>query len=154
MTPQSPSNCRIWWDASIQAYRLTSPFNKDLVEAFKTLVPASDRAFDPQTKIWTFTERWLSPTSTLIETLMRAKPQVVTRAQAEQASQGSPAGPQRQLPLDTVIVQFVKLMPFEACQKAYRQAALLMHPDRGGDMAKMQSLNTAWDRIQKELYGQ
>jgi hypothetical protein len=148
MTPTSP--VRIWWDASISAYHLTSPYNKDFKDTLLGLVPASDRSWDPATKIWTFTEKWLQPTINLAETVLRTKPQVVTRKQVEQAA-SSPATSQN-IPIDTVLVQFMRAIPYEAAQKAYRTAAMLLHPDRGGDMAKMSAVNSAWSRIEKEIY--
>lgn len=36
-------------------------------------------------------------------------------------------------------------------KRAYRLAAARLHPDRGGDSAKMCDLNVAWDNIQKDL---
>lgn len=49
------------------------------------------------------------------------------------------------------IAEFARLLPFTAAQAAYREAAKLLHPDRGGDTNGMQQLNLAWDRA-KDLY--
>src|SRR5690242_12916518 len=59
MTPTT--NVRIWWDTSVNAYRMASPFNRELVDGIKTFIPVSDRSYDPATKIWTFVERQLTP---------------------------------------------------------------------------------------------
>jgi hypothetical protein len=155
MTPQGAT--RIWWDTSIQAYRLVSPFNKSLVDAFKLLVPASDRQFDPQSKIWTFTERWLTPTLAMFKQIGLQQPTVVSRADAERASAGSQSQSHsvtHTTSLDKTLSDFVRLLPFEAAQSAYRKASLVLHPDRGGDMDKMQALNNAWQKIERELYKQ
>ena len=84
MTPQT--NVRLWWDASIQAYRLSSPFNKTLVDVLKQHIPGSDRSLDPATKIWTFTERFYDPFVKLLASI-GIQPTTVTRAQSE-AAQG------------------------------------------------------------------
>jgi hypothetical protein len=150
MTPQS--NIRIWWDTSVSAYRMSSPFNRELVDGIKTSIPVSDRSYDPQSKIWTFVERQLAPLQAMLK-LIGANATVITRQQTETASQSSPSA-QRGKPLDTVIVEFVRLIPQECMLKAYRAAAMQLHPDRGGSMDKMSALNAAWDRLQKEVYGQ
>lgn len=146
----SRTRCSIWWDTAIQAYRISVPFNSKFVDAIKALVPASDRAFDPSTKIWTFTERFLSPIQNLAETVW-SKPEVtvITREASERAL-GSTA---QKGTLDTAILSFFKLLTFDAANKAYRAAAMELHPDRGGDMSKMSQLNAAWERIQREHYG-
>lgn len=152
MTPNT--QVRIWWDTSVQAYRMSSPFNKTLVDAIKQFIPVSDRSYDPTTKIWTFVERQLTPLQRLF-TQLHIVPQIVTRQQAEQAQQSSGSAPARRgATLDSVALEFMRTLPFEAAQKAYRHAAMMLHPDRGGSMDKMTALNAAWDRLQKELYGQ
>ena len=160
----SQPSIRIWWDGSVSAYRLTSPYSKELVEMLKLKIPVSDRSFDPQTKIWTFTEQWLTPLKALL-TALAFQTTVITRAQAEAAagapgrsSTSSPTNPQHGVnTLDAVLVTFMRLIPYDAAQSAYRKAALALHPDRaasGGSMEKMQQLNVAWTRLEKELYNQ
>ena len=46
----------------------------------------------------------------------------------------------------------MKLLPFDAAQSAYRKAALLLHPNKGGDKEKMTRVNALWSRIENELY--
>lgn len=157
MSPTQTS-VRIWWDASVSAYRLSSSYNKDLVDALKSQIPASDRSMDSRTKIWTFTEKWLTPIQATIK-LINAQLTLITRAQAEQArvgatGAGAGAGSSSRRPIDAVIVDFVKLLPYDAAQSAYRKAAMLLHPDRGGSMESMSALNAVWERIQKEVFNQ
>jgi hypothetical protein len=159
MTPQ-PANIRIWWDAAIQAYRLSSPYNKTLVDALKQHIPASDRSFDEQTKQWIITERYFDPIKNVF-TLIGLKAVIITRQQVETTTQtastganGNAVSRQRQ-PLDAVIVEWVRLLPYDAAKAAYRRAALDLHPDKNqGNASRMTSLNAAWDRIAKEVYGQ
>jgi curved DNA-binding protein CbpA len=51
-----------------------------------------------------------------------------------------------------ITLEFFRLAGPDAMLKAYRAAALTLHPDRGGSMDVMSSLNAAWDRIQKEVF--
>lgn len=151
MTPVT--NVRVWWDASVSAYRLASPYNKDLVEGVKATIPISDRSFDPTTKVWTFVERQLDPLLKFFK-LMNIQPVVITRAQTEQASQSTPQGPRRGAAIAEVALEFMRVAGSDAMQKAYRAAALTHHPDRGGSMDKMSALNAAWERLQKEIFPQ
>jgi hypothetical protein len=156
MTPTS-TNCRIWWDPTVLAYRMTSSFNKELVDGIKQFIPVSERSYDPQTKIWTFTEKVLQPLQNLF-TMLKLQAQIMTRAQVDAASQqqsnaSAGAGAGRGRPLDSVIVEFVRLLPYDAAKAAYRRAAIDLHPDKNaGNGDKMSSLNAAWERIQKEVY--
>lgn len=158
MTPTG--NIRIWWDTTVQAYRMASPYNATLVDSIKSQIPHSDRSYDPPTKIWTFVERQLTPLQALLK-LLNMQCVVITRQQAEQAASqqsntnaGGSASARNVKPLDTVIVEFVRLLPLDAAKKAYRAAAMDLHPDKqNGNNDKMQALNMAWDRIQKEVYG-
>jgi len=154
----SQTTVRIWWDASIQAYRLSSSYNKDFVDALKNLIPASDRSFDPQSKIWTFVEKWLGPIQSFCKTA-HVVPTLITRQQAEQAAQARPsASPSTGVlmtdPNDRDLLDFAKLLTFESAQAAYRRAALALHPDKGGDMAQMSKLNAVWQRLEKNHWRQ
>ena len=144
---------RIWWDTSIQAYRMSSPYNKDLVEALHAKIPYSDRSFDKQTKIWTVTERYIDAVIAFFKSI-GAAPTVITRAQAESAQTSSSSPALRTKPVADAALEFLKVLPYEAAQKAYRHAALLLHPDRGGDINKMAVLNAVWERLTKEVYNQ
>lgn len=141
---------RIWYDPQADAYRVVTPFNQAFVDAIKKLVPISDRAWDASSKTWTITERFMGPVCSLAEKAFKCKATVVTKAQAQAASMPPVV---RQAPLDSVILDFFKLLPFEAAQGAYRKAALTLHPDRGGSMESMSRLNAAWQRLETELYG-
>jgi hypothetical protein len=44
------------------------------------------------------------------------------------------------------VSEFARLLPFQVAQAAYRAAAKMYHPDRGGNNCKMQALNVAWER--------
>jgi hypothetical protein len=43
-----------------------------------------------------------------------------------------------------VLSAFAALLPFEAAQAAFREAARIFHPDHGGNARRMQQLNDAW----------
>jgi len=47
------------------------------------------------------------------------------------------------------LTEFASLLPFEAAQAAYREAAKILHPDHGGTTEQMQKLNEAWESAKK-----
>src|SRR5437016_2293402 len=138
VTTKMPRNvaCRIWWDQAIMAYRISTPYSQEFIEALKATVPSSDRAFDSATKIWTFSEKYFDFVTKLANMVWKNPGEVViiTRAQAQQATSPSVVA---KATLDSVLVQFMKLLPPSAATAAYRKAAFELHPDRGGDMEKM-----------------
>lgn len=143
------NNSRLWWDASVNAYRMTVPYNATFNELFKNLIPHSDRNWNKDSKVWTITEQYFAATKALIEKTF-GPPIVIDRAAQEKASQPPPV---KTAPIDNVILQFAKLLPYDAMQKAYRAASMVLHPDRpGGDMDKMSSLNACWTRIEQEFF--
>lgn len=147
-------NCqvKIWWDDSVGGYRMTMSYNEALIEAFKLKIPISDRSYDKPTRVWTFTEKWLDPTLALMKALGVATPNVITRKQVEASQSATAIG--KELPINDIIVQFIQTLPYDAALSAYRKAAMLLHPDRGGSMDAMTKLNTTWKRIEKEVYKQ
>ena len=54
--------------------------------------------------------------------------------------------------LEDAIIEFFRLLPFEAAKTAYRLAIQELHPDRGGDPVKAARLNAAWQRIESEIF--
>jgi hypothetical protein len=142
------SNARIWWDASVNAYRMTVPYNATFNELFKNLIPHSDRNWNKDSKVWTITEQFFEPTKKLI-TATFGPPIVIDRAAQEKASQPPPV---KTAPIDNVILQFFKLLPYDAARKAYLLGANVHHPDRGGDMDKMTNFNACWQRIEQEFF--
>ena len=153
MTPQPQA--RLWWNSSISAYHFVSPYNEALKDALLKAIPASDRNWNPQARVWTITERYADPLRNLL-TVMGVNHTYVSKTQVEAAQQtasrtsaNTASGLHK---IDDVKCDFIKALPYEAALKAYRHAAILLHPDRGGDATRMSALNIAWQRIEKEVY--
>jgi len=145
----------VWWDESVMAYRARFPFNKQVVDFLKQAIPHSERSWDQDQKLWTFTEAYLDGTVKFFHIAFgTSEVAVVTKEQTEKARQKANTGVVRITGIDSQLVEFMKLIPYEAAKEAYRKAALLLHPDRGGDMEKMAKINALWTKIQKEIYGQ
>jgi hypothetical protein len=151
------AKCRIWWDASITAYRAQFPFKQTVVDFLKQNIPHSERSWDSNTKIWTFTEAYLDGTEKFLRMAFgNQEVATVTRAQYE-ATQRPPSGSMSVRNLDSndaLAAKFMRSISYEAAKAAYRKACLELHPDHGGDLTKMSELNAIWSQVEKGIYGQ
>jgi hypothetical protein len=157
----------IFWDVKIQAYQLKMKGDygkiKGTVDFLKKVIPHSDRDYkeliDPKTgnkeHIWTFVEKYLDGVQKFCIMAWGAQEVAcLTRQAVEGQSQQTSTSTVKISGLDAVLLDFMKLLPFEAAQKAYRSASMILHPDHGGNMESMSKLNQAWQRIEKEVYRQ
>lgn len=166
-------NCRIWWDPSVSAYRLMVPYRTDFPPLFKACIPFGDYSWDSQAKVWTFVEKYYSPVQDLVKKIFGSVTAISRvdweTANAPKAAPSSSTGVNSNasrspnngyipplnvsiLGIDSVIIQFFKMVPYEAMKKAYLGAAMMYHPDRGGDAEAATNLNTLWQKIEKEVF--
>lgn len=162
------AKAQLFWDTSVQAYRLKMhgewTKTEKIVEFLKKQIPHSDRNLDvnidPKTQkkdyTWTFTEKYFDGTVKFLHLVFGSgEVAVITRQQVEAAQAPRlPLTGATSNPMAQACYEFMKAIPFESAQKAYRDAALRFHPDRGGNMEQMSNVNALWTRIQKEIYEQ
>jgi len=104
---------------------------------------------------WTFTEKYYDGTLKFLQLIYgAAEVASVTRQQVEAAQQPRMPMAVNGNPLASTCYEFLKAISYEDAQKAYRSAAIRLHPDRGGDMEAMSRVNSLWTKLQKEIYGQ
>jgi len=156
----------VFWDSSVQAYRLKmqGDYHKieKCVEFLKQQIPHSDRelvvkvdASGKKDYTWTFTEKYYDGTLKFLQLIYgAAEVASVTRQQVEAAQQPRMPIFANGNPLASTCYEFLKAISYEDAQKAYRSAAIRLHPDRGGDMEAMSRVNSLWTKLQKEIYGQ
>jgi hypothetical protein len=155
--------CRIWWDLNSKSYVVSSSFNEKLVEGLKHVIPSTDRWFDNSTKFWYLKEPYGDAVRLVAEKVFGVgqisfqSKTVAEQAQAQPQQQAygyvPPATVVSSLnELDRAILSFVRMIPYEACKKAFQVSALTLHPDRGGDPVRMSELNQMWSLIERELY--
>lgn len=157
------AKCVIFWDVKLSAYQLQmklgyGPTEKlkleKTVEFLKGAIPHSDRNWDPSTKTWTFTEKYLDGVQKFCVLIFGAQ-EVATLTRDKVEGQSKSISVHGVNGIDTTLLDFMKLLPFEAAQAAYKRAALFLHPDRpGGSMELMSKLNQAWSKIEREVYHQ
>src|SRR5882724_11721228 len=140
------AKAQLFWDSSVSAYRLKMhgewSKTEKIVQFLKAQIPHSDRELivkeDPVTKkkdyTWTFTEKYFDGTVKFLHLVFGSgEVAVVTRQQVEAAQQ-----PRMTVSINgttaSVCYEFLKAISYEDAQKAYRSAAIRLHPDRGGDM--------------------
>ena len=58
---------KIWWDTTVDAYRVVTPYRPQFVDLLKQLIPSSDRGWDGTSKTWTITEKFLPAVKDLAE---------------------------------------------------------------------------------------
>jgi hypothetical protein len=128
------------WDG---AATLVFPFDRWLVDAIKSEIPAHARVYDPDTKSWTITAAYAPIAGRLMRFVF---PDVVEEAV------GAKAGPTFDrgtgAPNDPYLILHLRpSAPPELVTAAHRVLARLHHPDTGGDTATMQAINAAVDQI-------
>jgi hypothetical protein len=153
---------RLWWDVSAGFYRLITPYKQGFPELIKSNIPDADRKWLADEKQWIFGEHYGTPMCAVCEMLWPgevyfipkdiAEQQAAAKAKAD-AAKGNVSVAHGTAKLEAVVAQFFALLPYDAARKAYLTAANALHPDRnGGDASKMTLLNTAWKRIEEEVY--
>jgi hypothetical protein len=159
MTSTQTKQITIVWDSTVSAYRMTSPWIKELKEFMSAQMPHSDRDWDANTKTWTFVEKQLPNVQNLLKLLgltatVMLRQQVEAAQQQQQQQANTHAQAVVRNAIEPVVMQFVRTVPYDAMKKAYLLASLALHPDKvGGDGTQQATLNTAWQRIEKEIYG-
>lgn len=158
------------WDSVAKAYKVDTPFDSNFVEFIKAKIPGQHRApqYDPQTKkfaFWFIAEQFVEPLVELARLIWPAQGAVrfVSRSEveAQQVERERLEREQREAHKQAIIqalpereramVSFLSLLSLDALKAAYRKAALELHPDRGGDAAKMAKLNAAFAELEKEF---
>lgn len=152
MTTYQSGSVKIWWDNAIGAYKMVTPYNATFVDLLKQLAPGSDRVWDPSSKVWTISEKIVHLVKDLAEKSFKCQATFISRQQAQSAS--APPKTVTLASIDSLMLEFFKLLPYNAARKAYQVAAMELHPDRGGSLENMTKLNATWSRIEKEHYGQ
>jgi hypothetical protein len=162
---QANLGVKIEWDIDIQAYKIYTPHDAKFVEALKQLIPYSDRSWNEQGRYWIITERFMEPVKMTAEMKWGVKATVKDKETVEKEHAAREAQRKRLeeearrrmgiatlSPIEKTIVDFVNMLPYEAMKKAYQHGALQLHPDRGGDPAKMSEYNAKWQEIERVFY--
>ena len=151
--------CRIFYDTTLGGYTVSSSYNEKFISGMKQVMPSGSYHYDKQTKLWHISEAY-GPVIHNVAKLMFGDSAVsfTSKEVAEQARKSQQQAPPPVVgvmlnPQDTLLLTFMRLLPYEAAKTAFRTAAIAMHPDKGGAADKMAELNATWNQISREVYG-
>ncbi len=129
----------IWHpDGSVADVRF--PYDAFVVGEIKRSVPSPLRSYDPDTKAWTISARYVS---TVFHILAR----VFGEVEVEGSRTGTSDPRQRASGDPYQVLHLLPSAPDEVVTVVYRTLARLTHPDVGGDHDAMLALNQAYDAI-------
>jgi len=119
---------------------IKTPFNPAFVQELKADIPASQRAWLGNDKVWRVAAAYHEDVLSVVRshygepTILEQETQVVVVGNTEADAFST----------------MLKLAPDEILKKVYRMIAIELHPDKGGKSEDMAALNVAWDEIKKE----
>ncbi len=133
-------------------------FGGDDPEAFRACVaelktlPAYLRRYDPTTRHWYIAAEAYGHLEDFLATarvfhnadVRREDKSKRTHHQSRERQPGTPRTPPGD-PYQTL--HLLPSAPLEVVKAAYRALAVLTHPDHGGDVAEMQRINAAYERL-------
>lgn len=152
------------WDNIAQVYKFTFDWvGADFVEVLKKTIPSSDRAWDIKTKTWFLSEHGYDICKLLIEAVFQTTiiqdRKAIEDKWKEFSFQVQSIDPNKELETFTSILTKVGITWDKSCKdgklavKAYRKAAMFLHPDRNPSGAEdMSKLNSAWANLD-EYFG-
>lgn len=139
------------WDSRTQVF----------LNAVKSAIPSGDRDYNPQTKTWYMKEAYGEAVRGFAQGVFGiSSVSFISREATEQAERNRPVQPILFGDTRSLLNEFFGIVgsvvdiksSYEDVKRAYRQTAVKLHPDRGGDAAKMARLNELWGRIEKEHF--
>jgi len=130
----------IIWHADGSAADVRFPYDAFVVGEIKRAVPSPLRSYDPGTKAWTISARYVS---TVFHLLAR----VFGEVEVEGSRTGRSDHRQRAGGDPYQVLHLLPSAPDEVVTVVYRTLARLTHPDVGGDHDAMLALNQAYDAI-------
>jgi hypothetical protein len=137
----APARCR---RTAFDELECTIPFNRELIDRWKSAVPYARRSYDPASKAWRF---WGGYEAEAIEQLLAYFPdaEIPTRRR-------SGSGPKADRCTDHFrVLHLRETAPVELIEASYRVLARLHHPDHGGATETMQQINGAYAALRERV---
>lgn len=124
--------------------RILTPYDPRFVEAIKREIPSHARSWDPATKTWHVRAPYDDIANHILLTFFPGA--TVGRKPTETTSFNRQGTCGCDADHRTLLV--CQDAPPELVKAAYRVLAKQLHPDAGGDVATMQKLNAAYERLE------
>lgn len=125
-----------------ETLKLSTPYEPGFIAALKQAVPAPYRTWEPETKTWVVR----FPYDTAAMEILTFFP-TATVGDRPKAKRGHARPSGCSCDSDHRALFVCQNAPPEVLQAAYRALAKLNHPDAGGDHARMQAINTAYEHL-------
>ncbi len=122
--------------------KVTFKYRAEVVQAIKDFIPAPGREYLPGERAWLISPGWVH---SALDTLRWYFDEV----QLIEHDQPSTPTPIRKTDQDFATLYLLPGAPAEIIRAVYRELARLHHPDKGGQTAKMQAINAAYQTLQK-----
>ncbi len=130
------------WDGS---YRVTFPFDRDVVESIKRIVPSHSRVYDPDQKAWFVASAYERIIRQLLEDVF-----ITVETDSEYRSTFTPPSDDRAPRTEYTVLHLLPSAPPELVESAYKCLSRMHHPDAGGTTSTMQELNSAVATIRRK----
>lgn len=121
------------------------PFDRWVVESIKAQIPSECRSYEPLIKTWFVGPGW----GAVVEAILCSAFDDVAIEYETDSYQRSEPTPIRKTDPEFAALYLLPGAPAEVVRAVYRTLARLNHPDKGGDTARMQEINAAFETLQK-----
>lgn len=151
----------MYWDPTIESYRLMAPFSLELISFLKKNIPSDKRQWVPESKEWLFDRTYFDVMKFMV-TRMWPRSNIVTEEEVrkteeerQQRQQSFTLTP-RLIDAQSKFLELCELstMPtnHSGARRAYLNAVKRLHPDAGGDTERTAELNSCWSFVKKEVF--
>jgi DnaJ domain len=140
------------YEVAVKIKALFSDTFHELITSLKSRIPFTHRNYDGQLKVWMVQkcdafDEWL-------EYAEREHGANVTihgqeEKKSEQRSNRKTGRNEEADPFNTL--HLLPSAPVEVIKAAYKALALIHHPDKGGDLRRMQAINIAYEQLIKKV---
>lgn len=118
--------------------QLEAPYDNEFTDTLKTSLPTNKRAWDPANKCWIIAADQFDKLTHILDKFFSETVLLDFPAHEVEATNWSK-------------LYLIPNTPLEIVRAVYKALAMLYHPDRGGDTAKMQEINLAYKAILGDL---
>jgi hypothetical protein len=135
---------RLTRTADGRSWRVTFPYDPDVVAGIKELVPPHSRRYDPADRAWYVARAYGDEIRRLLEAVFLDVEIGHERSAYTPPSNSTPA-------TSYTVLHLQPSAPPELVEAAFKCLSKLYHPDRGGDTEKMQALNEAVSILRRRV---
>src|SRR5262245_17535682 len=122
---------------------LKTPYDEVYLDDFKNRVPHFARRWNQERKLWVIQERFVAVALQVVRQYFT----LIELNEKKQQQQHQRSDYSDRPPPPYTTLHILPSAPLEVVRAAYKALALLHHPDHGGDLHTMQTINAAYEKI-------